>query len=406
MKSVFDSPDQCCGCGVCENVCPTGAITMKMDDCGFIYPTIDEHKCVDCRMCVNRCHYITDKMVFRPPINYFVVQSKDDSILKTSQSGGLFTQLARIVMSGVGAIYGAAFDENFHVSHVRITSRNELYRLQGSKYVQSRTEGVFKQVKEDLDSGISVIFSGTPCQVAALNAYLGKRYDSLFTVDLLCHGVMPPSLWEDYLQLISDRYGEITQAVFRDKSYGWRSHNETFVAGGRKVKKNIYRKIFYKNVLLRPCCYSKAPEGNITACRYAGMQRVSDMTIGDYWGAQPVGASFPDPERGLSVCIINTKMGQELFDCIKPDLIWQSVSESEVASNQPHLLRNAKPIPAKDTENARKTYSLKGFRAVASEYGEYGIRGVFPKSVRLVKFLSKKVLKKIGYKPERKGSTC
>lgn len=149
-------------------------------------------------------------------------------------------------MNSGGAAYGAAFNDLFEVCHIRIDSVNQLHRLQGSKYVQSKTEDIFEKVKNDLDNDLKVLFSGTPCQVAALYSYLGQRRESLYTVDIVCHGVMPPTLWKDYIDRMTDKYGEIACADFRDKSYGWKSHNETFVIGGQKSRKMFTERFFIK----------------------------------------------------------------------------------------------------------------------------------------------------------------
>ena len=367
MTTVFDKKENCSGCGVCKAVCNQSAIVMKRDNCGFYYPKIDAKRCISCGKCRNNCHFINKSVSRNLFEKVYAVQSRDEEVLKKSQSGGAFAELAKSILNSGGAAYGAAFNDLFEVCHIRIDSVNQLHRLQGSKYVQSKTEDIFEKVKNDLDNDLKVLFSGTPCQVAALYSYLGQRRESLYTVDIVCHGVMPPTLWKDYIDRMTDKYGEIACADFRDKSYGWKSHNETFVIGGQKIKKNVYRKIFYKNILLRPSCYSIKKDRYITACKYAGTSRVSDITIGDFWGIQ-----------------------------------WEQRDISEASAKQPHLSRSEHGVPIEGVETAREMYAKKGFKYIASRYGESGIRGIYPKGIRFIGHIVNKLLKTTEVKSERR----
>ena len=398
MTTVFDKKEDCSGCGVCKAVCNKDAITMEQDNYGFYYPQINIERCVSCGKCRSNCHFINKSVSQSLPENVFAVQSKDAEVLKKSQSGGLFAELAKSILNSGGAVYGAAFNELFEVSHIRINSVNQLYKLQGSKYVQSKTEDIFRMVKNDLDNDLKVLFSGTPCQVAALYSYLGQKNDLLYTADIVCHGVMAPILWKDYLDCIKKKYGEISHADFRDKSFGWQAHNETFIIGNKKIKKNIYRKIFYKNILLRPSCYSIKNDMYITSCRYAGMSRISDITIGDFWGIK----NFENENLGISLCIINTQNGSRLFEAIKQKVICEQRDISEALARQPHLSCNEDGVPIKEVETARKMYAKKGFAYVASKYGENGVCGIYPKGVRFIKHIKNTILEKMGFKTERR----
>ena len=402
MTTVFDKKENCSGCGVCKAVCNENAITMQQDNCGFYYPKIDIRRCVSCGKCRSNCHFINKSVSRNLFENVFAVQSKNTEVLKKSQSGGLFAELAKSILNSGGVIYGAAFNDLFEVCHIRIDSVNQLYKLQGSKYVQSKTEDIFAAVKNDMDNDLQVLFSGTPCQVAALYSYLGQKNELLYTVDIVCHGVTAPSLWKNYLDYIKKKHGEIAHADFRDKSFGWRSHNETFIIGEQKIKKNIYRKIFYKNILLRPSCYSIKNDMYVTACKYAGMSRISDITIGDFWGIEKETASFKYANLGISLCIINTRNGGRLFETIKPNVIWERRDISEALAKQPHLSCSEGGVPIKEVETARQMYAKKGFIYIASKYGENGVCGIYPKGVRFIKHIGNKILKKTGFKTERR----
>ena len=402
MTTVFDKKENCSGCGVCKTVCSENAVTMQQDNCGFYYPQIDMERCVSCGKCRSKCHFSNKSDVHDLSEEVFAVQSKDAEILKKSQSGGLFAELAKSILNSGGTVYGAAFNDLFEVCHIRIDSLNQLCKLQGSKYVQSKTEDIFALVKTDLDNGLQVLFSGTPCQVAALYSYLGQKNELLYTVDIVCHGVMAPKMWKNYLGYINKKYGEITHADFRDKAFGWQTHNETFTVGEQKIKKNIYRKIFYKNILLRPCCYGIKNGRYITACKYAGMFRISDITIGDFWGIENAAGFFENVNLGISLCIINTQQGSRLFEKVKPNLMWERRDISETLAKQPHLSCKEDGVPIKAVEAARQMYVKKGFIYIASKYGENGICGIYPKGVRFIRHIRNKVLKKMGFKTERR----
>ena len=401
MKSVFESKEKCTGCGVCKNVCKANAITMKLCDDGFYYPKINKELCTDCGACARVCHYTNKNQTYDFSGNVFAVQSKDKKILEKSQSGGLFAELAKRIISDGGVVYGAAFDEKFEVRHIRINSCHQLYKLQGSKYVQSVTTDIFKAVKTDLESGVTVLFSGTPCQISALYSCVGHGREKLYTADVLCHGVMSPKLWKEYLEYITSKYGEIKQADFRDKSYGWQIQNETFVTEDKKIKKNVFRKIFHKSLLLRPSCYSISEGKYVTVCKYAGLSRGSDITIGDFWGIKNAEEAFADINSGISIAIVNTEKGRELFDGIKQNVIWQKKSIDETIPRQPHLSCKDIGVSVEIIEKARWLYAMKGFLGVASAYGENGIRGIYPKGVRFIKHLTNKILKKFGINNNR-----
>lgn len=402
MTTVSDKKENCSGCGVCKAVCRENAVVMRRDADGFYYPEIDTERCVHCGKCRKSCPFIRKPAPRDPFCEVFAVQSKETEILKRSQSGGLFAELAKSILNAGGAVYGAAFNDAFEVCHIRIDTEEQLCRLQGSKYVQSRTEDIFRAVKCDLIDGLAVLFSGTPCQVAALYAYLDRKYESLYTADIVCHGVMPPSLWESYLAWIRKKYGNITHADFRDKSFGWRSHYETFTVGKKKIKKNVYRKIFYKNVLLRPCCCSREGDRYKAVCRYAGMPRVSDITIGDFWGIKNESALFQNADRGISLCIVNTQKGLSLFETIRQNVIWERRDISEASEKQPHLSRREDGVPIKEVEKARRRYSEKGFRYIASKYGENGVGGLYPKGVRFIRHVANTIRGKVRSGTERR----
>ena len=232
---------ECCGCTACVSICPHDAIIMQPDALGFLYPKIDEMKCVGCGLCEKVCafneNYDASKNL-DAPIAY-AARHKNIQEVETSRSGAAFIAISDYILESGGVVYGAGYAEHFRVIHKRATTKEERNEFKGSKYVQSDLNTVFRQVKKDLQNGLLVLFSGTPCQTAGLNSFIGKRLrENLILVDIVCHGVPGPFLWRDYLTFLEKKHGSsICWVSFRDKQkYGWAAHHETFkfVNGGGK----------------------------------------------------------------------------------------------------------------------------------------------------------------------------
>ena len=224
---------KCCGCTACASICPHDAISMQPDALGFLYPVVDESKCTDCGLCEKVCafHENYDKSQNLPEPLAYAARHKDMREVETSRSGAAFIALSDWVLRLGGVVYGAGYADHFRVVHKRATSREERDEFKGSKYVQSDLNTVFRQVKKDLKDGLTVLFSGTPCQTSGLASYVGKRLrENLYLVDIVCHGVPGPYLWRDYLAYLEKKQGSrICWVNFRDKQeYGWAAHRETF----------------------------------------------------------------------------------------------------------------------------------------------------------------------------------
>lgn len=315
--TIFNNKSSCCGCTACESICPKLAITMQPDENGFIYPHIDYTKCVQCNLCQKVCSYqnnlpaISDKNVF--------VAVSQNTDLSTSASGGLFASIAQSVLNTNGIVYGSAMlyeDEQLHVRHIKVTSTEQLNLLKGSKYVHSNTQGIFSDVLTELKSGKTVLFSGTPCQVAGLKGYLRKDYSNLYTIDIICHGVPSEQLFQQYIAFEENKYNsKITAFRFRDKKQGWKLHgsmtfdtNETIYF---EPENSSYYQLFLNSYTYRENCYS---------CPYASEHRPGDITIGDYWCIELVHPELIvenggeiDHEKGVSCMILNNDKGNELL---------------------------------------------------------------------------------------------
>ena len=307
----------CCGCSACMNKCPKKAITMKADDEGFLYPCIDKSKCINCNLCEKVCPIINNGK-FKVEKNKFSIKSyaircNNKETLKKSTSGGFFTPISNYVLDNGGYIVGVTYDEKLNIFHKIIdnNSKDELKKMVGSKYVQSDMGTTFSKVKELLEKGKMVLFSGTPCQVEGLLLYLGKEYDNLITVDVICHGVPSQKLWKIYANLKEKKYNsKIKSFNFRNKTYGYHSGSMKLVfANGREyygsARTDEMLKSFFTEISSRPSCYE---------CKFKKMHHKSDFTIFDCWSASKLNKNIKDDDKGYTNLFINTRKGNEFFN--------------------------------------------------------------------------------------------
>lgn len=236
MIIIKDQAD-CCGCTACASVCNHDAITMEPDALGFLYPKVDESKCVECGLCEKVCAFNDnyDKSLNLPKPDAYAARHKDMDEVMKSRSGAAFVAISDYILEQGGVVYGAGYKDHFRVTHKRATTKEERDEFRGSKYVQSDLTGVFRMVKQDLKNGLTVLFSGTPCQTSGLNSYVGKKLrENLVLIDIVCHGVPSPYIWRDYIDYLEKKQSDIIKIVnFRDKEkYGWKAHHETFIFRG------------------------------------------------------------------------------------------------------------------------------------------------------------------------------
>lgn len=368
MIKVTDK-SMCSGCTACHAVCPHKAVSMVPDALGFMYPSVDIDRCTGCGLCEKVCDFVrtSAEPSSRPEsIPVKAARNRDSVVLGESQSGGVFTALAKVVLSSGGVVYGAALNPDFSVSHKRTETLEECAALRGSKYVQSDLGDTFVHVRKDLEDGREVLFTGTPCQVAGLVAYLPKRLtDKLLTVDIICHGVPSPKVWADYVAFMG-RKDELKSAIFRDKTAeGWKVHKESFTyKDGRKVFRETFRVLFYKNIMLRRSC---------TSCPYDYSRRKSDITIADFWGVGEVLPHF-DGNQGTSMVIPMSAKGHAALEAASADLDMEhaSVSADFLSRRNPNLLRPAKMYHERDM--FERLYSERGFVYAARRWGDIGWR--------------------------------
>lgn len=315
----------CCGCGSCVEICPKQCISFVEDEEGFKYPKVNMQECMECGLCEKRCPIISEYKALNYEREAFGAYVKDDSARAKSSSGGIFGEIAKRVLIDGGFVCGAAFDEDFQVSHIMIESIEQLDLLRGSKYLQSINKGIYSQVKKKLVEGKTVLYSGTACQVAGLKKYLAKEYENLITIDVLCHGVPSPKVWKKYIDELSDFSSKrIDDVMFRNKNTGWKSYSVKIDIEGKKgvyekYAQNRYMRLFLSNICLRPSCH---------ACRYKNMERPSDITMGDFWGIEQKIPELDD-DKGTSIIQINTEKGKVIFNKIEDNLVYQSVDIDE-----------------------------------------------------------------------------
>lgn len=300
----------CTGCGLCLNVCPFGAIKMKADDEGFLFPDVDG-KCTQCGLCAKKCPQLSHKVLENGRAECYAAQC-EEPLRGSGSSGGVFAALAENIIHKKGAVCGAAFDNNFReLSLVSVTDQEHLKKLYKSKYVQSNVGKIYSETKERLERGETVLFSGCPCQIDALNTFLGKRYENLITVDILCHGVPSPLAYKKFLEEVSEGGNkQIVSVDFRDKKYGWGTLLSVAFAD-KTVHYDYYNgnyfRAFLSGLSMRESCFR---------CKYSQFARVGDITLGDFWGVKNYKASFDDG-KGTSLIICNTPKGKRFLEEIK-----------------------------------------------------------------------------------------
>lgn len=322
MIDLVKDSYSCCGCGACMNVCPKGAIEMREDSAGFKFPHIDTSKCIECGLCLKVCKFENPELVY--PRAAYICQLKDENTLALSTSGGAFRAMAEKIIERGGVVFGCAYTENeggLVPTTIAVDNIEELPKLSGSKYVQSEMGFAYKKAKGFLDNGRLVLFSGTPCHISGLYSYLGKSYDNLYTTDLICHGVPNLKMFQSELSRIEKRYkSKVKSFCFRDKSIvggTWSTFMCSFKLGNGKSYCKSYENIAYFDLFLKG---GDITRDSCSKCPYARQERVSDITIGDAWGAE---IAHPDFEKsrggdfnfknGLSLVSVNTDKGEKLF---------------------------------------------------------------------------------------------
>ena len=333
MIKIKDKKD-CCGCYACYSICPKQCITMKADEEGFWYPVVNQDKCINCNLCKKVCPIINKPECISYDRKAYAMYNKNEDVRLQSSSGGIFTLLAEYIINNNGKVYGATFDDDFNVKHIGIDKLENISLLQGSKYVQSKIENVYKSVKTDLNNGRQVLFTGTPCQVVGLKSFFLLEYDNLILMDIVCHGVPSPLIWQKYLDELKKSYKQnIQQIYFRNKDTGWKNYSIKIVFDKDIYKKiglnDVYMRGFIGDIYLRPSCYS---------CKFKGIERISDITVADFWGIQNVKPKMDD-NKGISLVVIQSEKGKAIFEKVKENIEFVNVNINESLKYNPSALK-------------------------------------------------------------------
>lgn len=376
--------DHCSGCGLCQQICPTNAVEMKCDSHGFMHPSVELKKCIQCGKCLNQCTYRNKEKNEEHEYfqSIFAAYSSNQEVVENSSSGGIFYELANKTIQEGGVVYGAAFDDKFSLEHQRIDKMENIRPLMGSKYVQSNAYRSFNLVKKDVESGKKVLFVGTPCQIAALKKLYGEKKNNLLLIDFVCHGVPSSMLIKDHIQYIESYFNEkIKEYIPRSKILGWRSGELFIFKNGLKEYKHpvtqAYSRIFYSNYALRSSCYN---------CPYTNFNREGDLTIADYWGIEQKRPELFRKE-GVSMLLVNSKNGKKFIEGIDTIILSKTERNTIIEGKQPHLFHPVKK--PEGTEQFWIEYHKKGWKYIAEKYAEC-------EKKKLLKWKIKSILRKLS----------
>jgi len=348
MENISIFKEHCCGCGECANICKLSAIKMVKNKQGFLFPKVNNAKCINCGKCVEHCTFNKPIDVLSYSQQYYACINKNELVQLKSRSGGVFTSISDYILQNNGVVYGCELINFRRAAHTRATSKIERDKFRGSKYIQSDISKIYNQIYDDVASKKFVLFSGTPCQVRAIKNYC-KDLDcqKLILVDIVCHGVCSDYIWSDYLNLY---HKKVVGVDFRNKiDFDWDTHYETiYFKGDKKVNSEIYKNLFFSHLNLRESCFN---------CPYKNLNRIGDLTIGDCWGIKENYNYFYD-KKGVSLVLINSNKGQSIFEQICKNMNYIPVDIKLLM--QPSLYENfAKPIEYNDFWDKYRKNKLK-----------------------------------------------
>lgn len=362
MMPKLANKSQCTGCTACVNMCPRHCIQMKKDKAGFLFPEIIEQSvCIDCGTCEQLCPVLKNKgFDSNLPVNAYAAFSKNELLRMESSSGGIFSELADVILESSGLVWGAGYNVNGMVKHICVNNKMELSKLRGAKYSQSILEDSFQILKKQLKSGKQVLFSGTPCQVAGLKAFLKQDYDNLICIDFVCHGVPSPMVWDKYIKYRAqnDNGGQIASYInLRNKESGWSKYSYSveflYSNDNRYLCKNSadpFMRFFVDDYILRESC---------SDCHFKGYNRVSDITLGDFWGIWDVCPEMDDG-KGTSLVLLHSQKGKQLLQAISDKIQIQEVSLEQASQMNPSILKSS--IHQPDREAVLKTIAEDEFQ--------------------------------------------
>ena len=344
MENISKIKEKCVGCKSCEQICPKHCIFMVENNEGFWYPSVVEKNCIGCKLCLKKCPVENTKFHRNEPQTVWAWRNKNDVDIMRSASGGAADSAAKTVLQMQGVVYGAAYDEQLAVNHIEVTDEAEREKLQSSKYVQSDPKNSYAKVKQRLSEGKTVLFTGIPCQIAGLYAFLGGDHENLYTIDLICHGVPSPKFFKKYLEYQNKQMaGRIIYFNFRSKDKrGWGTQYQLMTKTETKTETlslDRYGKHFMDGDCYRESCYQ---------CDYANTSRAGDLTVGDFWGIAKSHSNFNSP-KGVSSVFVNTEKGQKLFEMMRPLAEVEEATLEEGMVKQHNLVQPSSRPATRDT---------------------------------------------------------
>lgn len=336
MKEIC-SKEKCTGCCACMNKCPQNCIKMKEDEYGSLVPEIDESKCINCNLCLRTCP-INNVINSNNPIKAYAAWSLNENERKTSASGGIATTFYKHIVSKGGYIAGTSFNEKMELKHSLVNNEEQIEKFKGSKYIQSYIGYIYRNIKEKLEQGEKVLFIGTPCQVAGVNMYLNREYKNLITIDLICHGVPSNKLLNEHVKNIENKQGKcINRITFRGEDrYLFTAYQDEKIVYQKSSREDLFLLGFLNGIFSRKSCYQ---------CKYANLNRISDITIGDFLGLGKEKKFKYSTKNGVSLILTNTKKGEKFLEECKNELFLEERDIDE-ATKENEQLKN----PTKETE--------------------------------------------------------
>lgn len=335
MINITNKAD-CCGCCACVDICNKKAITLETDNEGFWYPKVNIDTCNNCGLCDNVCpikNVQKDITKNKTPL-VFAAYTKDEDIRIDSTSGGIHSTLAEIIYERNGYVSGAIYNKDHTVIHIISSDPNELPQIRSSKYLQSKSQGIYREIKDKLNNNKEVFFCGTPCQVNALYRYLKKDYDKLTTCDFICRGVNSPKVFLSYVKMLEKEYGARAKNFkFKAKKWGWHNFSmQVKFENGKEYCKDRYNDLFFigylqSGVFTRPSCYD---------CKFKGFPQKADITLGDFWGIENLDKTM-DQDKGTSLVMINSDKGLELFNSIKDKIVYKEFTFENAKKGNPAI---------------------------------------------------------------------
>ena len=330
------SKEECCGCTACASICPKSAIIMKQDKEGFLYPYIDNNKCIECGMCKKTCPILNKIKNNEISQKGYVFQYKDINIRKESTSGGFFTAIAEYVIDNKGIVYGVCLDKDFVAKHERVTQKVDLWKFRNSKYVQSDPNESFKKVKEDLSNNFLTLYSGTACEIEGLKNYLQKDYRNLITVDVICRSVPSPLLWKEYIE-DKNKNKDIEKVYFREKKYGYKysnlcMHSKDTIVYSNGIDTDPYLRAFFSNICSRPSCYN---------CKFKEQFHKADFTIWDCFDVYNYDESFND-DLGTTRVLVNTTIGRKIYNEVSKKHNTKEIEVNRLVNNFHQMFNSIK----------------------------------------------------------------